>query len=623
MNQTQCDVIESNDDLIGTNEECSDHVKQKSKSNGGITDSLVAIENTVVTTITPSTTMPTKRPKQAEVTFDVELMTTDAQPPNSSVLARVMQRRRTLAEKQMILQQQNEIGLSAIEDESTHYHELRKRSKLDESYHNTLMQSIQDENIPFARDCWRATCYLTTQNKKFAYQTIVYEEEEIRLVGSRGNNEEKIAFNLNEDSKRPRYSKRTLDDCPSRCLPINGIRINNIDTNDPLELAQLPTAQSEACENQEKNVWQKHVELLDTISVECASISTEMIDSVTIDTNFMEIEPDIDLSKHSATKRKLFANDAACVDDTEMESIFESKRRRQAEESNLPNQHCPIAYQRRCDLLKSLQHVRVELNRLPDLDVEPWCMVHCLYKCHCKGRAPNGHICNRTNKKNDMTEPGDDKLNTDESARTSLLDWTIKPRPSVNELKALRNECSFIETPLCELLDERINQCRKYNQAKNILQQLMESGQLDLNAHGKADDEPTNETPENFETLITNMMQGLSALQERKNVALNPTPNELSIMPWDQIVHEFNVSNVFIWNIILENDLQQLALTTHREPKWEHHLQATNINETDINSLPTNAKLIRNGYKTKKTKYRGNLVISSFVFYFKQRIEFS
>lgn len=371
-------------------------------------------------------------------------------------------------------------------------------------------------------------------------------------------------------------------------------------------------------------------------------------------------------TKRSSKKPKRFTNDESCVEDTETETIFKSKRRRQAvEKPTTPVENRPIEVQQRCNLLKSLQHVRVELNALPDLGIEPWCMIHCLYKCHCKGRAQKGRIFNFANKKNDLTGPGgwelitprkrqytferDSNLHCDEpmpksrkqhavqdddddhepwltSARTSLFNWKIRPRRSAHELKMFRNECMFNETQRSELLDQRINQCRKYNQAKNILHKSMENGQLVLNAHARAEkalngsmksvDRSTNVTLDYFNRVITKTMQGLTALQERNRMALNPTPNKLSIVPWDRIVHAFNVSNVFIWDIILKNNLRLLALTTHfTKPKCEHYLQVTNINYADVNSLPMIGKLLRNGYKTEKTKYLGNLVFPSIILY--------
>lgn len=371
-------------------------------------------------------------------------------------------------------------------------------------------------------------------------------------------------------------------------------------------------------------------------------------------------------TKRSSKKPKRFTNDEACVEDTETETIFKSKRRRQAEKVNTPTESRPIEAQPRCSLLKSLQHVRVELNALPDLGIEPWCMIHCLYKCHCKGRAQKGRIFNFANKKSDVTGPGgweltsprkrqytferDNNMHVDEpmpksrkphaiqgdqesvepdsqtidtfnmrAARTSPFNWKVRPRRTAHELKMFRNECMFNETQRSELLDQRINQCRKYNQAKNILHKSMENGQLVVNAHARADktlngsmksvDRSANVTLDYFNRVITNTMQGLTALQERNKMSLNQTPNKLSIVPWDRMVHAFNVSNVFIWDIVLKNNLRLMALTTNfTKPKCEHYLQVTNINYADVSTLPMIAKLLRHGYRTEKTKYLGKLV---------------
>lgn len=371
-------------------------------------------------------------------------------------------------------------------------------------------------------------------------------------------------------------------------------------------------------------------------------------------------------TKRSSKKPKRFTNDESCVEDTEIETIFKSKRRRQAEKVDTVSDCRSVEVQQRSNLLKSLRHVRVELKPLPDLGVEPWCMIHCLYKCHCKGRAQKGRIFNFANKKNDITGPGgwelitprkrqytferDNNLNADEpmpkvrksqvlldvedssepwltSARTSQFNWKTRPRRSAHELKMFRNECMFNENQRSELLDQRINQCRKYNQAKNILHKSIENGHLVSNAHAKPDemlngsmksmDKPTCVTLDYFNRVITNTMQGLTALQERNKLSLNPTPNKLSIVPWNRIIHAFNASEVFIWDIILKNNLRLLALTTNfTKPKCEHYLQVTNINYADVNSLPMIGKLLRNKFKTEKTKYLGNSFIYPLVFSF-------
>lgn len=167
---------------------------------------------------------------------DEALITIDALPPNLSVRERPldMQRPRTLAEKRMILQQQNDISILIIENESTVYHELKKRVKQGSSYDNSLMQSIQDAHIPFTRDCWRAACWIATSNNHFFYRTIIYDGEEIKLTGSRGDNAEKVALDIQPHETKPHHLGRdvkyTHDECAQVCLPIGDIKINNIDS---------------------------------------------------------------------------------------------------------------------------------------------------------------------------------------------------------------------------------------------------------------------------------------------------------------------------------------------------------------------------------------------------------
>lgn len=163
---------------------------------------------------------------------DEALMTTDAQPPSLAVPERPMdmQRPRTLAEKRMILQQHNDVSIMIIENESTVYHELRKRVKFGSSYDNSLMQRIQDVNVPFTRDCWRAACWVATSNNRFFYRTAVIDGEEIKLIGSRGDNTKKVSFKVK--TRHPRkisVSKYLPPNCSRICLPIENIKITNID----------------------------------------------------------------------------------------------------------------------------------------------------------------------------------------------------------------------------------------------------------------------------------------------------------------------------------------------------------------------------------------------------------
>lgn len=361
-------------------------------------------------------------------------------------------------------------------------------------------------------------------------------------------------------------------------------------------------------------------------------------------------------TKRSSKKPKRFTNDESCVEDTETETIFKSKRRRQQPEKvNATNVYHPMEVQQRSKLLKSLQHVRVELKPLPDLDVEPWCMIHCLYKCHCKGRAQKGRIFNFKNKKNDMpvqnswdlisprkrqyTFERDNNVVADEpvtkvrkpqivsddqgdlcepwitAARTSLYNWKTRPRPSVHDMEMIRKRSDFEEPKYEKLLDERINECRWYNQATNTLQNSIQNGKLISNSQANSDDmTPRGNaiTVDRLNTIITETMHRCRSLQKRNRLALNPTPHKLSLIPWDRMTHAFKRSEVFIWDIMLKDNLRLLALTTSCvKPKCEHYLKVTDINYVDINALPMIGKLLRNEYKSEKTKYLGKIIRKS------------
>lgn len=359
-------------------------------------------------------------------------------------------------------------------------------------------------------------------------------------------------------------------------------------------------------------------------------------------------------TKRSSKKPKRFTNDETYLEDTETDMIFKSKRRRPAEKVL---ESVPTEDRQRDILLKSLQHVRVEVKQLPKLDVEPWCLVHCLYKCHCKGRAQRGRIFNFANKKNDIVGPGGweivsprkrqytferDNVLSDElssknrkivtpeikniseysgtSARTTNFNWEERPRRNPEELKLLRNECMFDDNQHADLLNQRIMKCRQYNQGQNILTKSMESSRLvsqaKLNGHIMSMGKPSNESVQRLNQVITETMHRLTAMQERSRLSLNATPNKLSIVPWDQMLQAFKSHEVYVWDVELRGNLRLLVLTTtHTKPKSENFIRINNIKYAeDVNGLPLIAKLLRNDYQNNKTKYLGNYSHSLYIF---------
>lgn len=397
-------------------------------------------------------------------------------------------------------------------------------------------------------------------------------------------------------------------------------------------------------------------------SARLAKVEKEFKSTIVVSENDMFVLPNTSTAtKRSSKKPKRFTNDETYLSDTETETIFKSKRRRPEEKVV---ETIPSADKKQKDFLNSMQHVRVKVRQLPELGVEPWCLVHCLYKCHCKGRAQKGRIFNFANKKNDLSAPGgwdvisprkrqytferenaitaveeppqkNRKINTAEvreeppigqvpvgqvSARTNGLNWRIRPRRTQQDLKKLKNESMFTENQHVGLLNQRIMICRKYNQAQNMLTKSMENGRLVqqaktnalTNGHISTSGKPSNESLQRLNQVITKTMQQLTALQERGQLTLNSTENKMSIVPWDRMLQAFKANEVFIWDVTLIDTLQLLVLTTtHIKPKSDKFRHVTNINHTDdFSRLPMVAKLLLNQYQTDKTKYMGKFSIA-------------
>lgn len=163
---------------------------------------------------------------------DDALVTNDAQPPHLATPQRPlsMQRPRTLAEKRMYLQQKNDVNILIVENESTIYHELKKRIRTGIKYDITLIQGVQQADVPFTRDCWRAACWISTSNGKFYYRTVRdADEKEYKLAGSYGDNSTKLVFEFLNPANETRHLLPKPGDCTIICKPIPAnIKINNL-----------------------------------------------------------------------------------------------------------------------------------------------------------------------------------------------------------------------------------------------------------------------------------------------------------------------------------------------------------------------------------------------------------
>ncbi|XP_058457345.1 uncharacterized protein LOC131434546 [Malaya genurostris] len=99
-----------------------------------------------------------------------------------------MVRPRTVAQKRILLQKKNDVRYLMIDNESKIFYELEKRSKnIDAELDFERMQELQDQNIPFTRDTWRALAWLRTEKGRYYFQTLRVDNHSIKLSGCRGN----------------------------------------------------------------------------------------------------------------------------------------------------------------------------------------------------------------------------------------------------------------------------------------------------------------------------------------------------------------------------------------------------------------------------------------------------
>uniref|UniRef100_A0A8D8FMQ0 (northern house mosquito) hypothetical protein n=1 Tax=Culex pipiens TaxID=7175 RepID=A0A8D8FMQ0_CULPI len=99
-----------------------------------------------------------------------------------------MIRPRTVAQKRILLQKKNDVRYLMIDNESKIFYELEKRSKnIDAELDFDRMEELQDQNIPFTRDTWRALAWMRTVKGRYFFQTLKLDNHAIKLNGCKGN----------------------------------------------------------------------------------------------------------------------------------------------------------------------------------------------------------------------------------------------------------------------------------------------------------------------------------------------------------------------------------------------------------------------------------------------------
>lgn len=178
---------------------------------------------------------------------DEGLVCKDSVPPIFQIPQRPsnIKRPRTVAEKRLLFETRRDVKFLIMENESTVYKELMKRSRENAIPNYNLIRSIQDNDVPCRRDVWVSTSWLSTESGKFYYQTVKANDGEIlKLNGGKGNFSKKLLINLNEKEKknlrkRKQYCTQSCEDfkLPSNLkVNENSLKFNNNNNNQALKI---------------------------------------------------------------------------------------------------------------------------------------------------------------------------------------------------------------------------------------------------------------------------------------------------------------------------------------------------------------------------------------------------
>ncbi|XP_035892606.1 uncharacterized protein LOC118503447 isoform X2 [Anopheles stephensi] len=99
-----------------------------------------------------------------------------------------MVRPRTVAQKRILVQRENDIRYVMIDNESKIFQFLKKRSRnIDAALDFCRMKELQDQQIPFTRSTWRALAWLRSEKGRYFFQKMTIDNRTIKLSGCRGN----------------------------------------------------------------------------------------------------------------------------------------------------------------------------------------------------------------------------------------------------------------------------------------------------------------------------------------------------------------------------------------------------------------------------------------------------
>uniref|UniRef100_A0AAG5DJ06 MGA conserved domain-containing protein n=1 Tax=Anopheles atroparvus TaxID=41427 RepID=A0AAG5DJ06_ANOAO len=145
-----------------------------------------------------------------------------------------MVRPRTVAQKRILLQKENDVRYLMIDNESKIFHFLDKRSKnIDAALDFQRMKELQDQPIPFTRDTWRALSWLRTEKGRYYFQTLNIDNRTVKLTGCQGNHP------YRKLTRKPVFSSPVVASGGCRIHYITNCRCPEYPENLTLDIPQL------------------------------------------------------------------------------------------------------------------------------------------------------------------------------------------------------------------------------------------------------------------------------------------------------------------------------------------------------------------------------------------------
>lgn len=349
-----------------------------------------------------------------------------------------------------------------------------------------------------------------------------------------------------------------------------------------------------------------------------------------------------------------FESDFVHRDIGEMHAAKKEKRMRASKMEDVIDVDDRALMTNRNEIVKNMVHVNVNVERLNILDdLQPWCMVHCLYKCFCKLRAIDGRRFEFGDTKIDAIEEPTytkkrqytferstdepsmkvarytDTIHLDEDysscrrvrvvatnhhsivnrARSVDVNRRVrkfeKDRPGLRVLLRNRVKRSIALADVGPMVS--VNDSTASNERKSIaepsIENRMKPKEESVDDSIQIDENASNKYRSRFNNIVMKTMQGISSKLKTMTTLPSPANKAFYYMQWKHFLDAFNSDRIFIWEVQL-NTTEVLLVVTDKNimPIVSNAMYVINIKALSTERLPLLPKLIKLGVMNDETE---------------------